>query len=259
MILNNDVYGEREKIKNSANMILLDYPDLDGLDDVFTSIWEVTGSKNFKDFIKNMKRIIKYFLGSKFSLFDVSGDLVTEFPQIKYIMDAFPQSQFDRLFPFVGFKGKMGLEGYDSLKNIIFGVLAYNDEVNYSDVFYLLNRIMVLFDDFDKDVEVNGPDKEYFMKLKELEFDKNAKKLLSKIYKIYDKYEETYSDEVFDDDPDGGYPSTMGFFIGISRKALIFLCGCSAVSNGRDVVVFEDVICAYKTYFKLLNLINLNY
>jgi hypothetical protein len=253
---NNDVINEREKIKNSANEILLDYPDLDGLEDVFNSIWEVTGSKNFKDFIKNMKRIIKYYLESKFSLFDVPDDLVNEFPQIKYLMDAFPKSKFYYLFPFAGFKGKMGFDGYGSLKEVIFGVLAYNDEVYYSDVFYLLNRIMVLFDDFGEDVEVNGPDKEYFMKLKELEFDKNAKKLLSKIYKIYDKYRKTYSDEVFDDDPDGGYPSTMGFFLGASNQALIFLCSCSAVSNGRDVVIFDDVICAYKTYFKLLDLIN---
>lgn len=256
MNLNNDTKLEREKIKNSANGILLDYPDLEGLDVVFTSIWEVTGSKNFKDFIKNMKRIVKYFLESASYVFDVPNDLVNEFPQTKYIIEAFPLNKVHRLFPFVGFKGKMGLEGYDSLKEIIFAVLAYNGEVNYSDVFYMLNKIMILLNDFDKDVEINGPDKEYFMKLKKLKFDKNAKKLLSKIYKIYDKYGKTYSDDVFDYNPDAGYPSTMGIFIGASWKALIFLCCCSAVKNNRDVVVFDDVICAFKIYFKLLNLIN---
>jgi len=255
MSLNKGIIKEREKIKNSANEILLDYPDLEGLDDVFTSIWEVIGSKNFKDFIKNFKRIFKCFLESASSVFEVSNDLTNEFPQTKYIKDVYSPSRFHYLLP-VRFKGKMGLEGYRSLEKLILEILAYSDEVNPSDVFYLRNKIMVFLDDFDKGVEINGPDKEYFMKLKELKFDKNAKKLLNKIYNIYDKYRKTYSDEVFHDDPDAGYPSKIGLFIGNSYKAWVFLCCCSAVNNGRDVVVFDDVICAFKTYFKLLNLIN---
>ncbi|MBZ9570225.1 hypothetical protein KQY27_01520 [Methanobrevibacter sp. TMH8] len=255
MSLNNSVINEREKIKNSANEILLDYSDLDGLDDVFNSIWEVTGSKNFKDFIKNIKRIIKYFLEYGSYVLDVSSDFANEFPQIKYIIDAFPQGRFHYLLP-LGFKDKMGLEGYDSLKDVIFGVLAYNGEVNLSDVFCILNKVMVLLDDFDKDIIFNGPDKEYFIRLKGLEFDKNAKKLLNKIDKIYNKYMTTNSDEVFDENPNAGYPSAIGIFIGVSDKALVFLCCCSAVVNNRAVVILDDVICAFKTYFKLLNLIN---
>lgn len=195
MSLNNGTIKDREKIKNSANGVVLDYPNLGVLGNVFVSIWEVTGSKNFKDFIKSMKRIIKYFLESGSSVLKVSNDLANEFPQTKYIIDSFLPSKFHYLLP-VGFKGKMGLTGYGSLKEIIFEILAYNDEVNPSDVFYLLNKTMVLLNNFDKDTGINGPDKEYFMKLKELKFDKNAKKLLSKIYKIYDKYRKTYSDEV---------------------------------------------------------------
>jgi hypothetical protein len=255
MSLNNGINGKREKIKDSTNRVVVDYSDLDGLDDVFTSIWKVTGSKNFKDFIKNIKRIFKYFLESKFSVVDVSSDLIDEFPQIKYIKDVYSPGRFYYLMPEI-FKGKVTLAHYDGLANNIFEILAYNDKVNHSDVFYQLYKTMSLLNNFDKDISFNNPDKEYFMKLKELKFDKNAKKLLSKIYKIYDKYRKTYSDEVFDEDPDAGYPSTMGHFIGNSWKALIFLCGCSAVSNGRDVVIFDDVICAFKTYFKLLDLIN---
>lgn len=255
MSLKNDITIERERIKNSANGILLDYSDLDGLDDVFLSIWEVTGSKNFKDFIKNIKRIFKCFLESKFSVVDVSSDLIDEFPQIKYLKDVYSPGRFYYI-KFEIFKGKVTLAHYDGLANNIFEILAYNNEINHSKVFHLINKIMSLLNNFDKDISFNDPDKEYFMKLKELKFDKNAKKLLSKIYKIYDKYRKTYSDEVFDEDPDAGYPSTMGHFIGNSWKALVFLCGCSAVVNDRDVVIFGDVICAFKTYFKLLNLIN---
>jgi hypothetical protein len=50
----------------------------------------------------------------------------------------------------------------------------------------------------------------------------------------------------------------MGILIGSCWKVLIFLSGCSAVNNGRDVMGFDDVICATETYFKFLNIINEN-
>ncbi|KZX15139.1 hypothetical protein MBCUT_16990 [Methanobrevibacter cuticularis] len=115
---------------------------------------------------------------------------------------------------------------------------------------------MILLDNFDKNIDFNYPNKDYFVKLKNLKWNKEAKKLLNKIENVYNSYRKTYSDEVFDENPDDGYPFTMGSFAAVSWKSLILLTGCSAVNNGKDVMGFDDVVCAFQTYFKLLNLIN---
>lgn len=36
------------------------------------------------------------------------------------------------------------------------------------------------------------------------------------------------------------------------NKFIIFLAGCSAVNDGRDKIDENDIVKAYKTYFKLL-------
>ncbi|KZX14754.1 hypothetical protein MBCUT_19470 [Methanobrevibacter cuticularis] len=115
---------------------------------------------------------------------------------------------------------------------------------------------MILLDNFDKNIDFNYPNKDYFVKLKNLKWNKEAKKLLNKIDKIYGKYASTCTDEVFDENPDDGYPILFGIFLSMSWKSLILLTGCSAVNDGRDVMGFDDVVCAFQTYFKLLDLIN---
>ena len=257
MVLDKGVEKKRLEIRSFADEVVRDYPDLIGLGDVFDLIWNVIGSENFKNLIRNYKDLSARLANSNCYISSASNELIKEFPQIQYVKDVFPSSGFYYLVP-RRLKGDIGFNDYDSLNEIIFLVLTHNNDNNdilYEDIFNLSNRIIMLLDDFDNDVNFIGPDKEFFIKLKDLKWDEEAKKLFNKIYKVYDKFEDTCSDEVFDENPDAGYPARMGLFIGTSWKTFIFLSGCSAVHNNREIMNLEDVICAFKTYFKLLGLL----
>ena len=109
---------------------------------------------------------------------------------------------------------------------------------------------MMLLYNFDRNTYFENPNKEYFMKLKDIKWNKNAKKLFKKIDKIKSAFQRTCSGEIFDENPDDGYPFSSGFDADVWR-CWIFLAGCSAVNNNRDTIIAEDVVCACRTYFKL--------
>ena len=246
----------RAKIKKASNNVLGDYPNVNGLKDIFESIWMVSESKGFKRLIKNIENLRGYFADADYYVLRVPDSFIREIPQIKYSRDVLFPSKFYYIIP-RRFKGEIGIDDYASLIEVVFIIFAFNnDEISYHNIYDMSHRIMVLLNDFDENIDFDEPDKEYFIKLKNLKWDKGAKKLFKILEKIFDQYSGTSSDEVFDENPDEGYPLLMGIFAASSWSTLIFLCGCSAVNHGRSTMVFEDVICAFKTYFKLLNIIN---
>ncbi|MGB9979520.1 hypothetical protein [Methanobacterium sp.] len=100
---------------------------------------------------------------------------------------------------------------------------------------------MSLLDDFDKPINFQPPDEEFYKKLKKIKWDKTAKKLFVKIRKIRRHIAVVRW---------GTKSSTFGsgeYF------ALIFFAACNAVNPGRDKILPEDIVISYKTYLKLLN------
>jgi|UPI0006CF9E30 hypothetical protein len=251
------VENKRIKIKTQAEEVLQDYPDIKGLEDVFESIWSLEDNANFKFLITSFKKIMEHFYGSDYHILNASESFIREIPQISYSKEILFLNRFKYLIP-VRFRDVVGIYEYDALIEIIFVFFDFNNEkITPSNVFGLSNKVIKLLNEFDMDIYFENPDKEYFMKLKALKWDKKAKKLFNKIDKYHDKFRQTCIEEVFDENPDDGYPIMWGFGADVWR-CWIFLSGCSAVNNDREVMVVDDVVCACKTYFKLLGLLNKN-
>ncbi|MDR3063353.1 MAG: hypothetical protein LBU40_04340 [Methanobrevibacter sp.] len=98
------------------------------------------------------------------------------------------------------FKSEIGINDYESLTEDVFIILHYNNnEITPFESFRLSNKIIMLLNSFNENIAFIGHDKEYFIKLKNLKWDKEAKNLLKKIYKIYSKFESICSDEIFNE------------------------------------------------------------
>jgi hypothetical protein len=104
----------------------------------------------------------------------------------------------------------------------------------------ILERIMILLDDFDKSGEFQNPNKEFYQKLRKIKWNKEGKKLFWKLSNIRAdiQYNKWGSTDVF--------RSGENF-------ALTFLAACNAVNQDRGKILSEDVVVAYKTYLKLMD------
>ncbi|AUB55373.1 MULTISPECIES: hypothetical protein [Methanobacterium] len=128
----------------------------------------------------------------------------------------------ERLY-FVQIEHKLGVE---DLLNIYFSGL---DE-----------RIVFFMDEFDivDNANLPEPSKDYFQVLKYVKYQdetiKQMKRDLGYLIGTAIKY----------------YVGKLG---GWERNVLKTLIYCSAVSDGRKIIIREDIIRGYKTYFKLLN------
>ena len=105
----------------------------------------------------------------------------------------------------------------------------------------ILEHLMSLLDNFNKPVEFQKPDKEFYQKLKKIKWNKEGKKLYSELGSIriavrVNKW--------------GTDSSTFGTGEGFT---LTFLAACNAVHHDRVRILKEDMIKAYKTYLKLLD------
>jgi len=105
----------------------------------------------------------------------------------------------------------------------------------------ILERLMSLLNDFDKSVNFQSPDEEFYNKLKDVKWDKTAKKLFGKIDRLRGNIATVR------------WGSTSSTFGTTENFALTFLAACNAIHHNRDRMLKEDIIVAYKTYLKLLN------
>ena len=104
-------------------------------------------------------------------------------------------------------------------------------------------RIVFALDKFDEVSNTPEPTAEFFLKLKKVNWkDKKTKKLYGRLHEL--------NSNNFIEKRKPGFISK---FTATENAFILFLAGCSAVNDGRDKIEQSDVICAYKTYFKLLN------
>lgn len=112
-------------------------------------------------------------------------------------------------------------------------------------------RIIFALDRFDKVSldELPEPNPEYFQKLRKLKWkNKRTKELYNKLTELMREvmdYSLDYSDLIERVQKLSTYRSTEDLFI-------LTIAGCSAVNNGRSKIEAEDVVIAYKTFFKLI-------
>jgi hypothetical protein len=253
-MFNDNIEKKKEKLKSVRLAILKDFPDVDGLENVLDSVSDLSYSEVFKELTKNMGEFERIFNEGNYAGWNVPDDIVVDFPQIKYVRKALLPSKIYFLIP-QRFLGPISIIYYTHLIKVVSIILIYNGEnVNYSRFYNLSHKIMILLDDFDRDIPFKVPDEEYFMKLRELKWNKDAKRLLDRIDKFFDDVGIFVGDMVFDEDPSAGYPIIMGLFSAATKGFVMFLSGCSAVNNNKNIMEYDDVISAFKTYFKVLNL-----
>ncbi|MEN4017112.1 MAG: hypothetical protein PQ975_01380 [Methanobacterium sp.] len=105
------------------------------------------------------------------------------------------------------------------------------------------HRLIHALDKFNEILNVPKTGKEYLIALKNLRWENSdTKKLLKKL---------NYVKSLIGQERFG-----LTYQIGIQRaedEFMLFIAGCSAVNHDRDKISKEDVITAYKTYFKLIN------
>lgn len=249
------IENKRKEIRILADSVLKDYSNIDGLTSIIDSIFDLSNSKDFKKFLKIIGELEDAYDNGDYPIYNIPDNVIMDIPQIKYASDVFLPSKI-HLLNLLAFFKIIQISDYNSLVRIIFLILSFNGEkISYEKVFGLSHKIMVLLYDFDRDIPFNPPSKDYFVKLKNLKWNKKAKKLLDKIFKIFQKFESTISQEINLEDPSTKYSDAYKILF-LTAPSLIFLSGCSAVNNGRDIMDFDDVICACRTYFKLLDLIN---
>lgn len=106
-------------------------------------------------------------------------------------------------------------------------------------------RIVLALDEFDKNFDIPEITEEFFVKLKNVKWQNNETK---KLYKKLNELRDHFRIDIF-----GVSYSVFHTRLSATENAfLLFLTGCSAVNSDRDSIIKEDVIKAYKTYFKLM-------
>jgi len=105
----------------------------------------------------------------------------------------------------------------------------------------ILERLMVLLDDFNKPISFQPPDEEFYRKLKNIKWEKTAKKLYNKIHRLRGNIGVVR------------WSSDSSTFDNGEHRLHTFLAACNAVNHNRDKILAEDVVVANKTYLKLLN------
>ena len=106
-------------------------------------------------------------------------------------------------------------------------------------------RIVLALDEFDKNFDIPEITEEFFVKLKEVKWQNNETK---KLYRKLNELRDHFRIDIFG----VSYSVFHTRFSATENAFLLFLAGCSTVNSYRDSIIKEDVIRAYRTYFKLM-------
>lgn len=233
-----DIDEEKEKNKKKAAKILKDFPDVEGLKEVLEGVQSLMDSEIYERAYK-----ASAMDPEEMSSYIESADELLRLRQVKLASEILKN-------PPLYVASLTGVIVFSHFKATFGGLIPEVDsayvqrKLNHKDTrreHAILERLMALLDDFDKPVNFQAPDEEFYKKLKDIKWDKEGRKLHKKIYDILYHLNDVRW---------GGKSST---FSNGENFALTFLAACNAVNQGRNKILSEDVVVAYRTYFKLLN------
>jgi hypothetical protein len=220
-----------------VNSLRDDFGDVEGLNGLLDDILGLVDSSFYGD-------LVSFYGVPKDSRVD-SGDF--DVPSELVRLASRNMSKFPFALPFTPLiTGKLVL----LVPSFVYDLCGARLGRNFSDeelkkIFYgdLPTRILLLMENFDSTMETPEPTSDFFKKLGKVKWaDSMSKDLFNRVtdleFKVmYRKLESKYS-----------------ISLSVNEKAFILLLsGCSAVSDGRDKITMDDVVRAYKMYFKLLN------
>ncbi|KZX10424.1 hypothetical protein [Methanobrevibacter curvatus] len=99
--------------------------------------------------------------------------------------------------------------------------------------------------DFDQNIDFNPITENFFRNLKVVKWDKKANKLFEKAFSLHTHMVSYIIAEFFS--------SQFAKNISANRFILTFLVACNAVNHNRDRMVEDDVVIAFKTFYKLIH------
>jgi hypothetical protein len=241
-----DIPKEMNKNKRKRNKILNDFSNVDGLSSVLDQTLNLIDSKNMEVLCKTLPSYVEKFRLDEKNLNIVENISFSEdLPQLDY-------AQTLQRFKIIYIPSIWGdtilFESYASLNNFLTGILSMKKESNETtldEVLNLSNKVMILLYNFDKNENFIPPNQEYFKQLKKMKWNKKANKLLEKIFTIYDDISDMIIETPVSD--------SHRRFRTNSRFCLTFLTACSAINSNNSKMEVEDVIRAYKTYYKILD------
>jgi len=159
-------------------------------------------------------------------LYNLASDNLSHFP---FTSDFITNREFNQIYIF-----------FEKIYYMNLGrKLEHEDAIN---IFFsrLDERVIFALDKFDEISDVPEITSDFLLKLKKLKWkDKKTNKFHDKLLLAY-----WYAER--------DLVGSNLIFEAIERGFLLTLTGCSVVSEGRDEIIYEDVIRAFKTYFKLL-------
>ena len=223
-----------ETVTNASQNILNEFKDVDGLEEIIHGIKDPSNSEIHEMFYKASKNKSRWNLEL--------DNKVDELLQVKYANEILKN-------PIIYKPPKtdviIGRNFYSAFLLINWIYLIHDPETNdtgYDKQSKILERVMSLLDDFDRIEPFKGPNEEFYKKLKNIKWDEEGESLHEKITSIH-------GDIVHE---------KLGIRRGRSiylteHWTLIFLAACNTVNQGRDKILPEDIVKAYKAYFKLLN------
>lgn len=232
-----DIDEEKRKNRVRADRILKDFSDVEGLGEVLSGVLGLMDleiyNKLYESTKKNPEELTSYIESAEELLtlrqVKLAVDVLKKPPlYIPPVTGVIIASHFQAAFLYIG-----GIHYAHTQRKLGQNATLMEHAV--------LERLMVLLDDFDSSVGFHPPDEDFYRKLKSIKWSKGGKRLHKKIYDI-----------LFDinDVKLRGGSST---FSNGENFTLTFLAACCAVVHGRDKILPEDVVMANKTYLKLLN------
>jgi len=243
-----DMEKEKKNLKKKADKILKKYPNVIGLESVLNKMLALVDSKPFNVLTNNLVSYIKKFI-EIYPEDEVDIEvLLKKFPILRYSLILNMSKDNSKSI----FSRRSDTVTYTQFENFIdfnLGILAMKerDAPLYSRkrIFAISEKVMVLLEDFDKNVSFHPVNEDFFRSLDTAKWDKDARKLFKKMISIQLDIAALMITTLFSDithDIFANYPTT-----------LTMLATCSAVKNNRDIMEYEDVICAFRTFFKLFD------
>ncbi|WP_424355476.1 hypothetical protein [Methanobacterium sp. MBAC-LM] len=231
-----DIDEEKEKNKKNAEKILKEFSDVEDLREVLDGVQSLIDSEIYDKVYEASN------LGEEIGNFSAPSVeyLLERYRQDRYASSVLKNPTLNLFTDNIIFSHYLATWGTIGFVNYVYkgSKLSLNDlDLQHT----VLERLMSLLDDFDKPVNFQPPDEDFYKKLKDIEWDKQGKKLYKKILVIIRDITLVRW---------GTKSSTFG---NGEHRLLTFLAACNAINQGKDKILAEDVVVAHKAHLKLLN------
>ncbi|KZX10384.1 hypothetical protein [Methanobrevibacter curvatus] len=242
-----DINIEMELQHENFDKILKNFEHVDGLEEILNATLELYDSETFIDLTKNMENYMNQY-NKDFLTSNLTAEDLKEKFLILQNASILKKSKIQLLYVPSLWGDTIVFEHFGALTSfytVLMKMKANEDKISEEKKFLFIEKLMYLLLDFDKDSTFEHADKNFFHSLKKTKWDKNAKKLFKKIYDMH-------SDAIVYI-LGGPFSNIYLYNHSGNRFTLMFLSACNAIKHSREQMIEDDVILAFKTFYKLIH------